>query len=259
MHADAPRRSLLRRQFRSRVPTMVKRRIWRIMVENRALSSAYFALDPDLRDRRPRRSTELVIDGYIRSANTYALCAFLHANGEDRGVSHHIHHPVVFEKAARLGIPALLVVRRPEDVLASSLQFLPEAAAHQVLATYALYHERMLALNDSIVVSDFPETVSNFGAAISRVNSRFGTDFAPYRKTPENEASVIEAVEEFSRRNHGMHKVSFEARVSRPEPTRKSSASFLGDLSREDQALLERAQQAYASLLATHTSQDEPR
>lgn len=80
-------------------------------------------VDPRLRPRRVSRSTDLVIEGFPRSANTYALVAFEHANGTAHRVSSHLHTPESVRRAVRLRLPVVLLVRDPAEVLVSTLQY----------------------------------------------------------------------------------------------------------------------------------------
>jgi hypothetical protein len=51
--------------------------------------------------------TRLVIDGFPRSANNFALTAFLFAQAEMVNVSHHMHAPAQVMAAARKNLPTL--------------------------------------------------------------------------------------------------------------------------------------------------------
>ncbi len=58
-----------------------------------------------------RRDSDVVIDGFERSANTFAYFAFMAANPTAHRVGHHTHSPAQFYWAARWGVPALLLLR----------------------------------------------------------------------------------------------------------------------------------------------------
>lgn len=48
-------------------------------------------LRPQRRDLVVARDTEIVIEGYPRSANTFAVAAFLLAQGRPVKIAHHLH------------------------------------------------------------------------------------------------------------------------------------------------------------------------
>ena len=78
-YAQDVRQSLFLRSVVRRVlPKPVRQRIWLEAVDRPMLSRAYFFLAPEMRALRVTRRTELLIDGFMRSANTYAVFAFQH-------------------------------------------------------------------------------------------------------------------------------------------------------------------------------------
>src|SRR4029453_17396954 len=65
------------------------------------------------------RDTDLVIDGYTRSASTYAVYAFQLAQDRPVRLAHHLHAPAQIVAAVRWGIPTMLVVRDPRGAVLS--------------------------------------------------------------------------------------------------------------------------------------------
>jgi hypothetical protein len=81
------------------------------------------------------RTTEIVIEGYPRSGNTFAVVAFRLAQGREIEIAHHLHAAAQIKRAARLDVPAfipplLLTLRRrwsrPLQRLHRTSQALPE-------------------------------------------------------------------------------------------------------------------------------------
>ena len=91
-------------------------------------------------------ATELVIDGFTRSASTFAVVAFQLAQPRPVRVGHHLHAPGQIIRAVRLGVPVLLTVRPPEDTVLSLVVREPYVTIPQGLHAYARFHERLLAL-----------------------------------------------------------------------------------------------------------------
>jgi hypothetical protein len=230
------------------VPQDVRRRIWSEVVDRPMLSRAYYALDPEMRDLRLTRRTELLIDGFMRSANTYAVFAFRHSNGPTVRLAHHLHRPLVFHRAAALGVPALLTVRPPSDVMASMVQFEPESSIAGVLDSYRAFYEQLEPVLGDLVVADFADVVADFGAVVRRINERFGTTFVPYVKTKDNDRAVFSEVDRFSARYFG--KDRFETKVSRPSGQRVGAGEFLSRLSDAQRVLLDRAVTTYDAVVA---------
>ena len=58
-----------------------------------------------------------MIDGYTRSASTYAVYAFQLSQARPVRVAHHLHAPAQLIEAARRGVPTLMVIREPRGAL----------------------------------------------------------------------------------------------------------------------------------------------
>ncbi|HEY3764106.1 MAG TPA: hypothetical protein VGL44_03025 [Gaiellales bacterium] len=144
--------------------------------------------------------TELVIDGFTRSASTFAVVAFQLAQPAPVRVGHHLHAPSQIIAAVRLGVPTLLTVRPPEDTVLSLVVREPYVTIGQGLTAYARFHARLVRHIDAMVVADFAEVTGRFDRTIERVNARFGTSFAPYAATPEATAACFDLIEMRARR-----------------------------------------------------------
>lgn len=145
-------------------------------------------------------STEIVIDGFTRSASTFAVVAFQLAQPRPVRVGHHLHAPSQIIQAVRLAVPVLLTVRPPEDTVLSLVVREPYVTIPQGLHAYARFHERLLDHRDGIVAADFPEVTEQLERSIARVNERFGTGFAIPELTPESTRQAFDLIEMRSRR-----------------------------------------------------------
>jgi len=140
--------------------------------------------------------TELVVDGFTRSAGTFAAIAFQLAQNDHVRVAHHMHAAAPLIAAARRGVPTLITVREPESTILSAMMREPAVSPRQWLKTYAAFYERILSFRPHFVVATFEEVTSDFGAVIGRVNERFGTRFRRFEHTEENVKAVFALIEE---------------------------------------------------------------
>ena len=145
-------------------------------------------------------ATELVIDGFTRSASTFAVVAFQLAQPRPVRVGHHLHAPSQIIQAVRLGVPTLLTVRPPEDTVLSLVIREPYVTIPQGLTAYARFHARLLDQRVGMVVADFDEVTRRFDDTIERVNARFGTEFAAFVQTDENVRACFDLIEMRARR-----------------------------------------------------------
>jgi hypothetical protein len=144
------------------------------------------------------RRTQIVIDAFPRSANTFAVIAFQLAQQDHVRVAHHTHAPASVIAAARRGIPVLVPTREPASSVVSSTIRDPEATVGQWLKTYVAFYETIRPYRDRIVTATFEETTTDLGAAIRRVNERFGTAFREFEHSAETQRAVFSLIDERS-------------------------------------------------------------
>jgi hypothetical protein len=200
-----------------------------------------------------RNDTDLVIEGFPRSGNTFAVIAFQSVQPAEVRMAHHLHAPAHVVLAARRGIPTLVVVRRPLDAISSELVRRPRIAPRRVLAEYVRYHEIIAPYRDRFVVAPFEEVTTDYGAAIERLNDRFGTAFVPFATSPESVARVFAEIEEAER--HDMENVTGRVRVThvaRPDERRhEAKAEIVARLEAPElSALRDSADRIHALLTA---------
>lgn len=133
--------------------------------------------------------TELVIDGYTRSATTFAVYAFQLAQDQPVRIAHHLHAPAQLIAAAKREVPTLALIREPEGAILSQLVREPHVDLRDALAAYARFYSCLLPFRPNFVVGEFDEVTRDFGAVIRQLNERFGTSFAEFVHT---EASMRE-------------------------------------------------------------------
>lgn len=196
------------------------------------------------------KSTEIVIEGYPRSGNTFAVAAFTLAQGRRVRVAHHLHAPAQIMLAARWRIPAVVLVRRPEDAVVSRVIRNRSLSVSRALAEYVGFYRAVLPLRDHFVLAPFEQVVSDFGSVIAEVNRKFGTHFVPFTHTEDNVARVFGVVEELGRLEGGGLGVD-ELRVARPSPVRERIKECeRGSLTEAASArILEVAREVYGELV----------
>jgi hypothetical protein len=130
--------------------------------------------------------TELVIDGYTRSASTFAVYALQLAQDRPVRIAHHLHAPAQVIAAARMAVPALVLIREPEGAILSQLVREPKVDLRDALVAYSRFYSCLLPYLPSFVVADFEEVTRDFGAVTRRLNERFGTSFGEFVHSEAN-------------------------------------------------------------------------
>jgi hypothetical protein len=139
-------------------------------------------------------ATELVIDGYTRCASTFAVYALQLAQPEPVRLAHHLHAAAQLAAAVQAGVPALAVIREPQGAILSQLVREPDVALRDALIAYTRFYRRLLSCRDRMVVADFEEVTTDFGAVTRRLNDRFGTAFTEFEPTEQNTNRCFELI-----------------------------------------------------------------
>ena len=147
--------------------------------------------------------TELVIEGFPRSANTFAVTAFGSAQASPVHVARHEHAAAQVIAAARAGIPALVLIRRPEDAVSSFVVQQPDISMRGALDAYARFYAPLVRYRDRFVLATFEEVTTDYGEVVRRVNRAFGTRFDVFEHTDRNVRACLDAIEGHARSRHG--------------------------------------------------------
>ena len=143
--------------------------------------------------------TEIVIEGMMRSATSFAVVAFAQAQDRPVKVAHHLHSAAQVITASRLHIPTLVILRNPEDVALSRVTSHPPITLRQALREYLEFYFHIIPFRKSFVLGSFDSVVSDLGRIIARINEKFGTRFVEFCHTEENSNRCLDLVAQFER------------------------------------------------------------
>ena len=141
-------------------------------------------------DRFIQPDTEVVIEGFGRSASSYAVaCLEL---SQDRPVrsAHHTHASALVVKAARLHLPTIVIVKKPDDVAVSHMVRHPGLKPQTILRAWIRFHRGVARVSRDVVVVTVEQLDRNPGDVIRRLNDRFGTTYVPPPRTDEFDKRV---------------------------------------------------------------------
>lgn len=140
--------------------------------------------------RRAWQGTEITIEGFPRSGNSFAVSAFKLAQQRSTVVAHHLHVPAQIVQSAHLGLPTCLLIRAPEDTIRSLRLKYPLLPINSALLGYAVFYEQCFIYRHHCIIARFDQVVSDFGLVIDRINDKFGTRFARFEHTAANVQQV---------------------------------------------------------------------
>ncbi len=134
------------------------------------------------------QSTEIVIDGYPRSANSFAFDYFRHSQERAWNIATHVHASAQVVVACRRRIPVLLLLRHPRDAVlslaaltAQDHEALTQAPAPLpnfgiMLRNYRVFYERCLRVIDHCVIAWFDDVIAEPRGILRSLRSRYQLD-----------------------------------------------------------------------------------
>lgn len=165
------------------------------------------------------KSTELVIEGFPRSGNTFAFAAFTLAQSRSVKIAHHHHVPAQIIYAIKNRIPVLVIVRKPDEAALSLVIREPYISIKDALSYYMLFYERIIPYSDNCLVATFEQVIGNFGAVILQLNEKFKTNYDKFENNAENVERCFGLIEEMDMLDTGRSEVK-ESTVARPSKER---------------------------------------
>lgn len=164
---------------------------------------------------------EIVIEGFPRSANTFAVVAFRQAQNRNVPMAHHLHIEAQIIAGARQGLPVIVLVRNPVDAVRSLLLRHPSTGVNVAFRRYVCFYEAIKKIREKVVLAPFDDVISNFGSIIDKVNSKYGTNYRRFVHNEENVRKVYDEIESINRAFDNGE----ETHVARPSETRKALRS----------------------------------
>lgn len=160
-----------------------------------------YRLSPHNRKLMVTRKTRITIEGYPRSANTYAVYAFKYVNDlQWNQVGHHLHVQAQIIRSVKYKIPVILLIRNPLEAVRSLVvrhDFIPVSEA---LEDYSRFYEDLYSLKDGFVVANFEDVIENFGNITGQLNVKFSCNFNVFPDQDEQaKASVFDEIDKRNR------------------------------------------------------------
>jgi hypothetical protein len=141
------------------------------------------------------RKTEIVIEGFPRSGNTFAVVAFRQAQGRQIEIAHHLHAAAQIKRAVKLKVPAVVLIREPSEAILSVVAKDQEVSAAWALRSYIRFYSAVLPCLDRAVVVPFSYVTSDVAGVIRQVNAHYGTTFSEFAPSEDKLQVVHQTVE----------------------------------------------------------------
>lgn len=121
--------------------------------------------------------TQLCVEGFQRSGNSYFINFFKMVNTEVE-VAHHYHSAVQIVKAVQQQVPAIILIREPKDAIASLITWDDRLNIGTAIASYQQFYKKVLPVKKDCLVVHFNELIKGVDPIIIKINQRFKTNFA---------------------------------------------------------------------------------
>lgn len=147
------------------------------------------ALGRDPRRRVITSDTQLVIDGFPSSANSFLQrCLEQLVTMDELRFSDHQHSPAMIVRATKLNVPTIVCVRDPLECCSSASVRWPVWTLEEYLIRYKKFHQLILPHLDKVLVSPFEEIVENPLRVFQSANRKFGISIPIEREIDLSEA-----------------------------------------------------------------------
>lgn len=143
--------------------------------------------------------TDIVVEGFPRSGNSFAEAALRVAAQRPLSMAHHCHAAAQMHGAARWGVPALVVMRDPLSACRSLLMHNTSLFdAGLALEEYIMFHEDIQPVREAYVLADFKAVTTEFRSVLAALDRRFATGPLLGDGADFDEAAVFDKLDETS-------------------------------------------------------------
>ena len=181
--------------------------------------------------RRPhlafRDDTDVVVEGYPKSANAFVAHAFDTGQPRQLRVAHTTHVAGQVIAACRRGVPALVLIRDPAEAVSRIALVRPDISLDLLLRGWIRFYRPLLPWRSRFAVGPFAEVTSDLGAVMRRMNEKLGTSFTPFDHTPANVRATFEAMERDWATRIDPGTEAFDVHAGRPSPQRDALTTVI--------------------------------
>jgi hypothetical protein len=151
------------------------------------------------RDQMVGPDTEVCIEGYPRSANTFAFHGFKLRNPDLR-IAHHLHAPMQVVRAVDLGVPCAALIRPPLDAISSLLIFRGgRLSPGLAIRAYEDFYARVADVRERVALCHFDDVRADPAFVARELNGVFRTAFDDQPLDEAARADLVAMIERFDR------------------------------------------------------------
>lgn len=196
--------------------------------------------------------TDLVIEGFPRSANTFAVVA-LELFQRPASLAHHLHVPAQVLRGVALRKPVLVLLRNPKDAALSLAIRHPSITLKAALRGYLAFYRPIFDLSDQYVIGQFEDVTKDYNVVLARLRDRFSIPLSHFDHTEEAVKKIFAYIDGLNVR--ATSSSIAEHTVARPSAMRgRRKATLLDTIGTPDiQHLLAEAESLYSALASSQS------
>lgn len=145
-------------------------------IANSTLLFPLYNLDKNRAKLIVQADTQLCIEGVQRTANGFFEMVFRKYNKEVK-VSHHQHSTANFLKAKNKKIPRVVLIRHPEQAVASLIIKNTDLWTGNALRNYINFYQNLMEYKKDIVIGEFDSVIAKPHEIIEAINHKYNVDF----------------------------------------------------------------------------------
>lgn len=164
-----------------------------------------------------RPETDLVVEGYPRSGNTFTVDMLTLLTQERLRMAHHLHLADNVRLGAALGKPVVILIRDPESAILSFTIFSGKSV-DLMAKRYRAFYQDILAIDSGFCIVTFDEVTGDFNRVVQKINAATGLAIPQAADLPATEAAARARAQRRAKQTHGDKHV---LRVGAPTPERE--------------------------------------
>lgn len=208
----------------------LRHRLWHYGLWQKAyVSMLRLRRAPSLYAGVARPGTELVIEAFPRSANTFLVHAVENVAPRHLSIAHHLHDPGQMRRGAELGVPVFVILRRPLDAVTSWKLKAPGMDPRLMLRIYLSFHQAAHRSADAITFIRYEDVIERTGEVLAHVLARLGEKDVDAARNIDQEA-VFASIDARKRAREGAcGETDFSLSVARPSAEKEAQKENLRD------------------------------
>jgi len=192
--------------------------------------------------------TDIVVEGYPRSANTYLVAAIRLASHGRLEIASHTHALAQVYLAVQRSLPAVVTIRHPVDSVLSYLARQPEVSMANAIRAYLKFYGGVEGISKQIYLVRFEDVVSNFEKVSREISNRFSLTLDWLSNSDLERLGVFSVIEEMETMESGGE--LRETHVARPSSVREEQKAYYMSIMEgtEYEAEIKKCEELYSRL-----------